>query len=316
MDIVCCTDEKFIMPTGIMLKSLCHNNREIYVHIVIDDSVTESSKKSLETIVKSNQSNDIFFYLIDGSLFYDFPSVNVVLPRITKATYYRLLLANILPVRLNKVLFLDGDIIVRNNLTSLWESNVDQFAVGCVIDSEIDNIDMYNRLMYAPKYGYFNAGVLLINLLYWRKNNLTEKFFQFIKDFPERIKYHDQDVLNGVLYDQKLFLPIRYNVQTAFFFKKDIVKYDFQKYGKEIYEVRKDPYIVHFTTSFKPWNDDCTHPYRDLFLYYKNLTIWKDVPLKEEFYSNKTFRIILGDLLRLLRLKQPIRKKISKRFFE
>ena len=63
MDIVCCTDEKFIMPTGIMLKSLCHNNREIYVHIVIDDSVTESSKKSLETIVKSNQSNDIFFWM-------------------------------------------------------------------------------------------------------------------------------------------------------------------------------------------------------------------------------------------------------------
>ncbi len=303
------------MPTGIMLKSLCENNTRVNVHVIIDESVTNESKKSLEEIVKSYEHNNICFYLIDGSFFNNFPSLNVILPRITKATYYRLFLAKILPNSVDKVLFLDGDIIINKNLSSLWERDVNNIAVCGVIDQENDNIDVYNRLQYSPEFGYFNAGVLLINLLYWRTHDMTNKFLQFVNDYPERIKYHDQDVLNGVLHDNKLFLPIKYNTQTAFFYKKEYIKYNYMKFGVEIMEARENPFIVHFSTDFKPWNDDCAHPYRELFLYYKNLTQWRNVPLVENFYPNRSLRVILGDFFRLIGLRKQIKKQESYKFF-
>ena len=316
MDVVCCCDNKFIMPTGIMLKSLCENNVNVKIHVIIDDTVTGQDKKNLVSIVKNYDNNDIFFYLVkDVSFFLRFPSLDLI-PRITKSTYYRLFLTDLLPKTLEKVLYLDSDIIIRHDLTSLWKYDVNGYALGCIIEQSIDDIEIYNRLMYPHEYGYFNAGVLLINLVYWRRFDLSSKFLRYIRECPERIKYHDQDVLNGVLYKQKMFLPIKYNVQTAFFYKKEYSKYDYLKYGNEINDAKKNPFIVHFSTEFKPWNKDCTHPFRESFLYYKGMTQWKDVRLVEEFYPNKTLRNIIGDLFRLLRLRKKILVQRSDLYFD
>ena len=79
------------------------------------------------------------------------------------------------------------------------------------------------RDRYSPSLGYFNAGVLLVNLRYWRENNLSESFFEIINKYPERLRYHDQDVLNIVLKEIKLTLPLKYNVQHGYFFKDPLI---------------------------------------------------------------------------------------------
>ena len=91
------------------------------------------------------------------------------------------------------------------------------YAAGVIPDMSIDDIRIYNRLQYSPSLGYFNAGVLLVNLRYWRENNLSESFFEIINKYPERLRYHDQDVLNIVLKEIKLTLPLKYNVQHGYF---------------------------------------------------------------------------------------------------
>lgn len=94
---------------------------------------------------------------------------------------------------------MDGDIIVRNNLNELWNTDIKDYAIGAVPDQSEGLIVFYNRLKYPPRLGYFNSGVLLINLKYWRDNNLTEQFNKFLQTYPERVVFHDQDILKYTL---------------------------------------------------------------------------------------------------------------------
>lgn len=291
------------MPCGVMLKSLCENNRNVNAFIVIDESVDDKCKEVLRGIVEPYQGNTLSFILVDGSYFKDFPLLDY-LP-ISRATYYRLLLAEILPTDIDKVIYLDCDVIIRHPLDDFWNTVIDGYAVGCVMEQEIDNIEHYNRLMYSHDYGYFNAGVLLVNLKYWREHNLTKLFMNYVETYPQRILYNDQDVLNGVLHKETLYVSPTYNAQIGFFWKKEKKRYCVSKYGKEIEEIVKDPYILHFSTGFKPWFHSCQHPMRNEFLKYRNMTIWKNEPLYKKTYPLTPLKSIIGDLLRLMRLRKP-----------
>ena len=132
MDIVVCTDNKYIMPVGVMMYSVCVNNpnTKICFHVVIDESVTPENQKKLEDTI-TPFDNQILFYKIDSSPFRKYPSLKDG-ERITQATYYRLFLPEILPQSLNKVLYLDGDIIVRDSLEELWKTDIKDCAIAAV----------------------------------------------------------------------------------------------------------------------------------------------------------------------------------------
>ena len=123
MEIVACTDKCFVMPTGVMMKSVCSNNKEsiINFHIVCDDSLKEKDKEDLKSVIKDSNSN-IFFYFVNGIEFDDVPALDNA--SVTKAAYYRLELTRLLPESINKVLYLDGDIIVRKSIEELYNTDI------------------------------------------------------------------------------------------------------------------------------------------------------------------------------------------------
>ena len=90
---------------------------------------------------------------------------------------------------------------------------------------------------------------------------------------------------------------------------------DLQKYGQQIDEAKKNPYILHFSTRYKPWHEDCFHPLKNEFLKYKNMTEWKNVPLERKYYPKRQIKAILGDILRIIYLRTPVQKKESSKFF-
>ena len=77
MEIVACTDKSFIMPTGVMMKSVCLNNKDsiINFHIVCDDSIKEKDKEDLKSVIQCSYSN-FFFYFINGIEFDDMPALD------------------------------------------------------------------------------------------------------------------------------------------------------------------------------------------------------------------------------------------------
>lgn len=279
MDIVICTDNNYVMPSGVLFCSICENNRQedITFHVIADQSFSDENRQALSNIVKKYEKK-IYFYQIDPSIFTSFPVGRKDQPiHITLAAYYRLYLTELLPKDLNKVLYLDGDIIVRGNLKDLWNTDIENYAVGVVPDLHEGSISNYNRLRYSPTLGYFNSGVLLINLLYWRKNNILNSFLSYVENNHQALKYHDQDILNFIFRNQKLRLPIKYNLQNEMLFKEPDISWE---YEDELNEAIQNPIILHFTSRLKPWNRGCDHPYKNEFFKYQKMTQWKDMPLQ------------------------------------
>ncbi len=305
MHILLSTDSNYIMPSAVMITSVSINNANLDVtfHILIDGSVEENQKEQLKNSINNNKHH-IVFHNIDRKLFERFPMVSGVKHYITLATYYRLLIPSLLPEEIHKVIYLDGDMIVRRPLDKLWNTDIEKYAVGVVTDMEEDKHD-YKRLGYDKSFGYFNAGMLLINLDYWREHKLEDVFFKLIAEEPERIILHDQDVLNITLHDQKLNLTKRFNVQSGFLRKPEYsgLGNRYEEYKNDIIEAIKDPTIVHYTDKFKPWHIEDSNPYGYEFMKYYKQTEWKFCPLKHSYRWN--LRHLVGALLRKLHLIAP-----------
>ena len=276
IDIVACTDHRNVMPTGVMMCSVCVNNPDVDIlfHIITDSDVVREDCDDLTAIVARYNRARLEFYPVTEQIFsYSFPRIK---ERITRTAYYRLFVTEMLPTTIDKVLYLDGDVIVRHSLEELWNMDLSGRALAAAPDMKEDTTDRYEGLGYSKSLGYFNSGVLLINLAYWRQHQATKLFGEFLRDRWETILFHDQDVLNYVFREQKMTLPIKYNFQHGFLWKTP--QCDWSKYGEEVKEAREDPVIVHFTGIDKPWRYSYEpNPFRSTFLKYQNMTKWKDV---------------------------------------
>lgn len=307
MDIVACTDKWFVMPTGVMMQSVCVNNTEVDIvfHIIIDDNVSIEDRHDLEGVVSSFDGKSVMFYAANKEMLSRmFPSGNGRY-NITKATYYRLYISELLPKSIKKVLYLDGDVIVRHSLLPLWKMNIEQYAIAGAYDSTSGLIEFYNRLKYPAHLGYVNAGVLLINLNYWREHDVLKHFGEYMNGHSEDIKCHDQDILNVVFCEKKLFFPLKYNLPHAFLWK-NIYEYDYWKLEAEVLDAQKDPVIVHYTGPFKPWEkyQRSPHPFRSTFYKYQSQTKWKGVKYEHRPLKMRLVNFI-ADTLRMLKLKSP-----------
>lgn len=301
MNIVCSTDKRYVMPTGVMLTSLLINNNDedIHVHLLYDELPIQDIS-DLRHCVES-YGKRITFYKIDYRLFDNFPmgekyqSLHIN----SMATYYRLYMTEVLPNSINKVIYLDGDLVVRHSLKSLWNTDIDEFYVAAVPDVFNNNTKHYNRLRYSQSLGYFNAGVLLVNLKKWRQDNILQDFLNYVKLYPSRLAAHDQDVMNYLFREQKVFIDLKYNMQNDFFFKPDYscLSWEFEK---QLKAAQMDPVIVHFTGLFKPWFRECKHPYKFEFDTYLQHTQWRHISKKRKLTCKQTvFRVLKRILIRL-----------------
>lgn len=304
MDILLSTDKNYIMPTGVTMKSICVNNVNVTFHILIDKKVTENQKQQLENIIDIDKGQSIKFYCLDTRFMDKFPSLGIVKSYITKATYYRLFISDVLPKTVSKVIYLDGDVVNTQSLEKLWSFDISGYAIGAVTDMAEARHD-YTRLGYDANKGYFNAGVLFINLDYWREHGLKDKFMDLIVRHPEKIKLHDQDVLNITLVDEKINLPMKYNVQNGFLCNtiKEELRNRYDECKDDLLEAIVGPVLIHFTDNKKPWHNEDCNPYGyEWFKYYKQ-TEWKYQPLGHCNKSN--IRYWGAKILRAIKVLKP-----------
>lgn len=289
IEIILCTDENYVRPTGILIYSLAQKNPQqaIRFHIV-STGLMESSKNSLKRCVQNSQ-NTFEFYKIDGSIFNNCP----IRPKdhVSIATYFRLLLPTILPADLSKILYLDGDILCLDSIKPLWGMDISNFAAAAAPDMRNNDIRILNRLSLPKSAEYFNAGVMLINLDWWRNHDIQNKALRYIFENQDICQFHDQDALNVLLGNNICHFPIRYNVQEHFFepLENQLIE---RKYFPEIEDALQSPGLLHYTGSKKPWHDECIHPLRNLWLYVQSQTEWKRTPLSHKFSGLKRIRYL------------------------
>ena len=280
MDIVICINKQYLMPAGVMLCSLFENNKEerITVHAMLGEGGDQCVKPLQDMTERYHQT--ILFYDMKDVRTDDFPvGLYFQEPFITKEAYFRLFVMDVLPQTLEKVLYLDVDMVICSSIRELWDIDISDVAVGAVPDCFHQDIHETNRIGYEVGLGIFNSGVLLINLSYWREHDVMKEFVAYAREAKDHLKYHDQDILNYVFRHCKKELPIRFNLQTIHMYY-DRFRYLHFRLIEEVKEAFRHPVIIHYTGPEKPWYSNAYHPLKNYFEKYRQLTPWKNDALK------------------------------------
>ena len=280
MNIVCCFDDNYVMPTGVLLLSVCENNKreKEIIFYAISEELKEENRRILKKIVEPYERK-IHFYCIDAERFKNSPIQKEFQDAYLKvSTYYRLFLASVLPANLDKVLYLDTDMVVFGSLAGLWNTDIDTCALSAAIEYLGDSVWHSNRLDCDFPLGYFNAGVLLINMVYWRENNIENELLEYAERNAKVLQFHDQDTLNYVLRDRRKEMPMKYNVVDSYL-RETKNLYIKRSRWDEMFSAVKTPIIIHFTGEIKPWHKDSNLFFDSIWLKYYRLSPWKDVPL-------------------------------------
>lgn len=280
MNIVCATDDNFVQHCCIMLVSLLCNNKDVDIY-VLTEGLTDDNRQIIEEEV-SAKGGRVHYCIVDSSLIESMPlSKAEGLNHISRATYYRLLIADILPQEVDRVLYLDCDIVVNDCLDDFWNIDMTNKAIAAV--PQIGSGHDCERLGYPIEDGYFNAGVTLMNLDYCRSHNITAELLAYVEQNYYRLRFNDQDVLNGVLHDRCVHMLPQWNMTSACYVY-ELDKRGDKRNGKVIndYAAAKEnirqrgmnPCIVHYVSRPKPWNDNCVHPLYHLYFDYASRTLY------------------------------------------
>lgn len=271
MEIVFNIDENFIMQCCTTMVSIMHNNQKEPIHFhVISNGLTSASQSKIRDMAESYEKQ-VFFYVVDYDKLSDYELFDKQ-GHISMATYLRLFVSDILPAHLHKVIYLDCDLIVDGAIAELWNTDISGYALGVVEDMWSGMADNYVRLGYDAVYSYFNAGVMLVNLDYWREHKVSQASARYMAAHAGKLIFNDQDVLNGLFHDNKLFLPFRWNVQEGLVKRRRRIR---PEAVAQLDEELKNPVIIHFTGGQKPWIYTCRNPYKCLFFKYLDMTPWK-----------------------------------------
>lgn len=301
MNIVLTFDNNYTSHAAVVIISLCQNNIGCHHFYIISDYISKQNKGSLMTLVESLGCN-ISFYDVDMNLLKDFPiGAGTTNTYVTLATYYRLFMIDILPHEVNKVLYLDCDIVINGKLDKLWNWKFSSNACIAAVEEQYKvGKKRAKALGYQENYSYFNAGVLLIDMTKIRQVYSSQKAIAYIKQNINKIKFHDQDVLNALFYDKKDFFPLTFNVLDIFLLRKSTIPF---RYQTELTDL-KNPIIIHYSGPLKPWHKECTHPLKSLYNKYLNQTLWKnDLPSYKYTTKLSRYSYYLKTLIRKILFK-------------
>jgi len=310
MEILFCinNDSAYLMACGVAITSICENNQDENIHfnIFTDESFAEGQKQSLLSVA-DHYKQTITFYTLNTSRLQDLP-----LAGYSRAIYYRLLMTNTLPSSIEKIIYFDCDIVVRKSLKELWNEDIEEYSLGAVKDQLLHNsIFEYNRLKYDYNKGYFNSGVLLINLKKWRHEKVLERFIDFSTHNHELCVYPDQDMLNYLFQDSKKWLPFKYNLLQVAYYRQNLLPL-YHGLWSELFDQRISPVVLHYAGN-QPWKYGCTHPYKKEWYKYLALTEWNkfhpEVPKKN---AQQLYSCYKHKLLVTLGIKETIPEPESK----
>ncbi len=291
IEIGLCADEKFAMPCGVCVTSIFENNRanKIRIHILTEGFSEATIIRFEKTAAIYGQ--EIIIHKIDSSVFDGMPITEVY----PKSIYFRLLFPKILQDSISKLIYLDCDTIVMQDIGDMWNIDVSSYGIGCVWDQKGEDIRHKNRIEITNT--YLNSGVLLMNLEWLRKNDFTYKCMKYIGDYPERCVNPDQDAINVILKDKFLFIHPRYNMQQLYLLGKKELFLGCDKWNL-INEAISSPVIIHYTGLFKPWHKECEHPMRNLFIETKNVSQWREYGISYRNNHYTRFKLFVMTKLR------------------
>ena len=312
-----CVDNNWIKQCGITIKSiLFYNSDEDFTfHIVGKDIAPQNRALLIDEVSTLSQKSKIEFHTITNE--YDSKFIIRDGDHISPETYYRFFIPNFISPNISKALYLDADILCTGSLKELFDTDLDNKACGMVLDMDYGDISKYNRLDFDFAEKYYNAGVILLNLDYWREHNTIQQLLDFVCEHPNKCQQHDQDAINALLHGKIHRLQFKYNLQNILFqaplwadenaneiFETEKIE---KKYWPELLENLKSPVLVHFSCLYKPWHKECNTPFTNLWRKFNSSS--KNCHIKVTA-KPKTFKQAIKFILLKLAVKTKMKKQM------
>lgn len=247
------------------IASVCVNNAGEHLFYVITDYLSDDNRKKLERDVKCYGSSIEYIFVNENDI-KDFPlGPHMANNYVSIATYFRLFMIDKLPEKVQKVIYLDCDVIVNGSLSLIWNWKFKDGHCILAANDEPKNAGLSTRrLGYDYTYSYFNAGVLMVDLVKLRKVLDKNIINSYIRQHINIIKFHDQDILNALLFDKRDVMPVEYNMLEVYYMKGQYLDIN----GNELLSKLRNPIIIHYSGPIKPWHTECKHPLKDVFFQY------------------------------------------------
>lgn len=256
------TDDNYVFPTSIAIFSLISNLKidSSFYYIIHVFSFGLSQKNELQLANLSKENCKVVIHCVDEKKYeHVFSEINQK-THVTPTALLKFELANLLP-DVDEVLYLDGDIIVKGNIASIFNYDISNYALAASFEfwtylSKLFNFDGDNSL---PDFS-FNSGVMLLNLNYFRKNNICSILWKTKLDScnqtEKKENMMDQTTFNVVLAKSCLHLPIKYNCNNQFTEGIDIslINRAFNVTYSSSQDLKQDAIVIHYVGKReKPW---------------------------------------------------------------
>ena len=282
-------NENFVPYTATLIQSIVDNSNESnnYDIIILTQDITPDSKKRIGWITENLNNFKVRYIdptkLIEG---YDF----FVRGHFGLQTYYRLVLPELIP-DYNKVVYLDSDMILNDDVAKLYSIEIEDHLIAACYDP--DTAGLYNGYEKEKKsfmdnvmkmenpYDYFQAGTLVMNLQEFRNTYSMDYVLKFA--VSEKWQLLDQDILNCLCKGRVKYIDMSWNVMVDYgrIRIKEIIGIAPQWLNKMYMEARRNPKIIHYAGPEKPW----TSPEEDMAEYF-----WKYAK-KTSYYETMLYRM-------------------------
>jgi lipopolysaccharide biosynthesis glycosyltransferase len=278
--LLCAADARYGGYAGIMLASVLRANPgEVFDIHLLSDRMRARDRHKLAALVQRADSRltvyDVAAHLAEYA--------DGVGNHLSRAAYARLLIADLLPAGLSRILYLDCDIICTGALRPLWQLGGTIPLVGAVPDRTGEH--WKRRLGLPADAPYFNSGVLLINLATWRERDIAGKIVAWMSANPDKLALADQDAINACLWAEITPLADRWNLQIG------------HDSGPLPAARLNEAVLLHYTSAHKPWRFRFRGLGAEIFLRHKRQSPWR--------YKPPTFRLVY-------RLRKSLNKRIGR----
>lgn len=282
------SDEGYAYPTTVMLASAKYNKKKDSLYCVhcISNGMSLFSQNQIKALAA--EDFNVVLYEIDDKDKYNAIDINL------DGTWTKsAIIKTDLPVILNnrdKVLFLDGDILVTKDLSDLWNIDIRDYLLAAAPSTD------QKRAKIFDVETYFNAGVMLMNLEKWREDDIVTKVWEHFHDNPLQYALIEQDVFNKVCKGNVKYLPYIWNCYPVKC-RLDITLEDVNKLYRTSFasweEMEAKAAVFHYVY-YKPWRDS-TLPHALLWQKYHNISPYGNTaliypPKKEQPYTSRNIK--------------------------
>lgn len=273
MNLLFTVNDNYAPWVSVLLSSILANNEQLSFDVYVIS--IDISSHNIEKLTRQLEStgNKLHIIRIDSQLRRKLETITNHSTSGLNVNYnLRLALDSALPADLDNILYLDTDMIVNGSLKEL-DNYIFKPNIGAAVVQDVFRLNDYQRLSFSHEADrYFNSGMLLINLHFWRAHEVGKRCLEYLASHPNS-PMPDQDALNTVLRGQVDYIHPKYNYLTLFGARDvELRKRVTPLQLTQIREVAGTPIIIHFVNVNKPWFRSLKIPFKDIWRKYYQMS--------------------------------------------